>query len=221
MRFLSLFILLVATGVLAITVLRPPLFASDIMERKLSDDLMDAKPDDYPVAILAGGCFWCTESEFREMDGVLFTRVGYIGGHLDNPRYEDTHGSKSGHAEAVEITFDPAQVTYDQLLGHFLLRAHDPTQLNRQGPDVGTQYRSAIFYTDEAQKNAAQAMIEKVTEDGVYDKPIVTTLEPAATFWEAEGYHQQYYEKYEEKYGKPHLNDWLKRQSKGLGIKGD
>ncbi len=221
MRFLSLFILLVAAGVLAITFMRPPLLASDVMGRKLSDDLMESKPDDYPVAILAGGCFWCLESEFRGKDGVLYTRVGYIGGSLDNPRYEDMHDGKSGHAEAVEITYDPDQITYEGLLDYFFTKAHDPTQLNRQGVDVGTQYRSTVFYLDEEQKKAAQAMIEKVTKDGVYKKPIVTTLEPATTFWLAENYHQQYYEKYEEKYGKPHIRDWLKRQSKGLGIKGD
>src|SRR5688572_26732943 len=96
-------------------------------------DLMDKKPEGYPVAIFAGGCFWCTESEYRRLEGVLFTRVGYIGGHLDNPKYEDTHDSKSGHAEAVEVTYDPKKVSYKKLVQFFMSEAHDPTQLNRQG----------------------------------------------------------------------------------------
>ncbi len=106
---------------------------------------MDTKPEGYPVAILAGGCFWCTESEYRALDGVLYTRVGYIGGHIDNPRYEDTHHSKSGHAEAVEVTFDPTKISYDQLLRFFFTEAHDPTQLNRQGPDVARNIAPPFF----------------------------------------------------------------------------
>jgi peptide-methionine (S)-S-oxide reductase len=177
-------------------------------------DLMDTKPEGYPVAIFAGGCFWCTESEYRGMDGVLFTRVGYIGGHMDNPKYEDTHDSKSGHAEAVEVTYDPKKVSYKELVRFFMTEAHDPTQLNRQGPDVGTQYRSAIFYANEDEKKIAQGVIDELTAAKKYDKPIVTTLEPAGTFWVGEDYHQQYYEKYEAKTGQPHINDWLKRQEK-------
>lgn len=177
-------------------------------------DLMDKKPEGYPVAIFAGGCFWCTESEYRAQDEVLFTRVGYIGGHLDNPKYEDTHDSKSGHAEAVEVTYDPAKTSYEELVRFFLTEAHDPTQLNRQGPDVGTQYRSAIFYANEDEKRIADGVIKEVNESGKYKKPIVTTLEPAGKFWEGEDYHQQYYEKYEAKTGQPHINDWLKRQKR-------
>ena len=176
------------------------------------EDLMNKKPEGYPVAILAGGCFWCTESEYRALDGVLYTRVGYIGGHLDNPTYEDTHDSKSGHAEAVEVTYDPEKISYKELLEFFFTQAHDPTQLNRQGPDVGTQYRSAVFYVDEEQKSIAQSVINELTAAKRFDKPIVTTLEEATTFWPAEDYHQQYYEKYEKKNGQPHMNDWLARQ---------
>lgn len=162
---------------------------------------METKPEGYPVAVLAGGCFWCTESEYRAIEGVLYTRVGYTGGHLDNPKYEDTHDSKSGHAEVVEVTYDPQKVSYKALLEFFFKKAHDPTQLNRQGPDVGTQYRSAIFYANDEEKAIAQAVIDEINAKGVYKKPIVTTLEPAATFWEAEGYHQQYYEKKAERSG--------------------
>lgn len=183
--------------------------------RDNGENLMTEKPEGYPVAIFAGGCFWCTESEYRAQPGVLFTRVGYIGGHIDNPKYEDTHGSKSGHAEAVEVTYDPDKTDFKTLVEFFMRNAHDPTQLNRQGPDIGTQYRSALFYTDEEQKQIAEDVIKELTEAKVYSKPIVTTLEPATTFWEAEDYHQQYYEKYEERTGKPHINDWLKRQKRG------
>jgi peptide-methionine (S)-S-oxide reductase len=176
--------------------------------------LMTEKPANYPIATFAGGCFWCTESEFRNHKGVLFTQVGYIGGHLENPKYEDTHDSKSGHAEATELAFDPAQVSYKELVEFFLTQAHDPTQLNRQGPDTGTQYRSAIFYHDEAQKKIAEDVIAELTASKRFKAPIVTTLEPAGTFWTAEAYHQQYYEKYEAKTGQPHINDWLKRQKR-------
>lgn len=176
--------------------------------------IMDKKPENFPTAIFAGGCFWCVESEFRRINGVLFTRSGYIGGHIENPKYEDTHDSKSGHAEAVEVTYDPKLTSFEALTEFFLTQAHDPTQLNRQGPDVGTQYRSAIFYGNEAEKNIAQRIIDNIDAQKLYSSPIVTTLEPSAKFWEAEEYHQQYYEKYEKKFGKPHINDWLKRQTR-------
>jgi methionine-S-sulfoxide reductase len=200
---LSLFILTAVTLVL---------FTMRSAPAQKGPDLMDKKPEGYPAAIFAGGCFWCTESEYRAQPGVLFTRVGYIGGHMDNPRYEDTHDSKSGHAEAVEVTYDPKKTDFKKLVTFFMTEAHDPTQLNRQGPDVGTQYRSAIFYADEEQKKIAQQVIDELTVAKKYKDPIVTTLEKAGTFWEGEGYHQQYYEKYEAKTGQPHMNDWLKRQ---------
>lgn len=217
MRMAMLILCGVILAVAAVLILQPrALIAGTAPPAQKGATLMDKKPEGYPLATLAGGCFWCTESEFRSMDGVLYTRVGYTGGHLDNPTYEDTHDSKSGHAEAVEITFDPSVISYRRLIEHFLKKAHDPTQLNRQGPDVGTQYRSAIFYHDEEQKRIAQEVIDEVNASGLYDKPIVTTLEPATTFWQAEDYHQQYYEKYEKKNGQPHINDWLKRQSRQL-----
>ncbi len=189
------------------------LFASPAMAAN-GKDLMETKPEGYPVAIFAGGCFWCTESEYRRLDGVLFTRVGYIGGHMDNPKYEDTHDSKSGHAEAVEVTYDPKKISYRKLVDFFLKEAHDPTELNRQGPDVGTQYRSAIFYANDDEKKIAQDAIDDLTKAKKYDKPIVTTLEQAGTFWLGEDYHQQYFEKYEKKTGQPHITDWLHRQNR-------
>ncbi len=178
-------------------------------------DLMETKPEGYPALVLGGGCFWCTESEYRAIDGVLFTRVGYMGGALDNPGYRDITTGKTGHAEVVEVTFDPEKTSYETIIKFFLTKAHDPTQLNRQGVDVGTQYRSVIFYADEAEKEKAQNTIDKVEADKVWEKPIVTTLEPESTFWLGEDYHQQYYEKYEEKTGKPHIRVMLKKTKKG------
>lgn len=202
--FLTIFLVFIAAGAILF-------IGSNSAATARGDDLMDTKPEGYPVATLAGGCFWCTESQYRELPGVLYTRVGYIGGHLDNPTYEDTHDSKSGHAEAIEVTYDPDKTTYKDLLKFFFVEAHDPTQLNRQGPDVGTQYRSAVFYHDEAQKKIAQEMIDELTKEERFKSPIVTTLEPATTFWEAEDYHQQYYEKYEERTGRPHIKEALRK----------
>lgn len=187
------------------------LFLASAAMAQEGPDIMDKKPAGYPTAIFAGGCFWCTESEYRALPGVLYTRVGYIGGHIDNPTYDDTHDSKSGHAEAVEVTYDPKKTNFKELVTFFMIKGHDPTQLNRQGPDVGTQYRSAIFYEDEEQKKIAQEVIDDLTARKVYAKPIVTTLEKATTFWEAEQYHQQYFEKYEQKTGTPHPTDLYHR----------
>lgn len=179
-------------------------------------DLMSEKPEGYPVATFAGGCFWCTESEFRALDGVLFTEVGYMGGDLDNPTYRDITTGTTGHAEVIQITYNSDKITYSDLTEFFLTKAHDPTQLNRQGVDKGTQYRSAVFYHDDEQKRVAEEWITKLTREKRFKKPIVTTLEPASTFWEGEDYHQQYYEKYEEQNGKPHIRVLLKKSKKEL-----
>ena len=154
-------------------------------------DLMEKKPEGYPSAVFAGGCFWCTESEFRGLDGVLHTRVGYMGGETDSPTYKDITTGKTGHAEVLEITYDPEKLSYDGLVTFFLEEAHDPTQLNRQGVDKGTQYRSAIFPIDDEQKQIAASVIERLQPD--FKGEIVTTIEPIATFWEAEEYHQKYF----------------------------
>ena len=163
-------------------------------------------PPQAPYATLAAGCFWCVEAEFRRLDGVLFTRCGYTGGLTDNPTYEDICTGRTGHAEAIEIYYDPKIISYRALLQHFLELAHDPTDLNGQGVDRGTQYRSAIFYHDEDQKTQAQEAIAATEASGRWKKPIVTTLEPQAKFWPAEDYHQRYYEKYEQRSGSPHTN---------------
>jgi peptide-methionine (S)-S-oxide reductase len=145
-------------------------------------------------ATFAAGCFWGVEETFRQIKGVKSTAVGYSGGTLDQPTYEDVCTDKTGHAEAVEVEYDPAQVSYDQLLDVFW-NNHDPTTKNRQGSDVGTQYRSVIFYHSPAQQAAAVASKERLEESGKYRRPIVTEIVPAATFWRAEDYHQQYLEK--------------------------
>ena len=143
------------------------------------------------TAILAAGCFWGVQDYFDQVPGVIETEVGYIGGHVANPSYQMVCAHTTGHAEAVKIVFEPRKVSYQTLLDHFF-RLHDPTQLNRQGPDIGDNYRSAIFYLDEAQKKLAQAKIDELDKTGAYKKPIVTTLEPAGHWWPAEGYHQKY-----------------------------
>lgn len=145
------------------------------------------------VAILAAGCFWGVQYYFDQVPGVIKTEVGYIGGKKDNPSYEQVCYEKTGHAEAVKIEFDPKKVSYETLLKQFF-RMHDPTQLNRQGPDVGDQYRSAIFYDSESQKESAKETIEKLNKTE-FDGKIATTLEKANKFWLAEDYHQKFTER--------------------------
>jgi peptide methionine sulfoxide reductase msrA/msrB len=145
------------------------------------------------VAIFAAGCFWGIQYYFDQVPGVAETIAGYTGGHKENPSYEDVLTHTTGHAEAVKITYDPMQVSYEVLLKHFF-RIHDPTQLNRQGLDLGNNYRSAIFYQDEKQKNQAQAMIDVLNKEK-YAGNIVTKLEPKSIFWPAEDYHQKFTER--------------------------
>lgn len=144
------------------------------------------------VATLAGGCFWCTEAVYERMQGVNDVVSGYIGGHVKNPTYEQVCGKKSGHAEAVEIYYDPSVTTYEELLEVFF-KTHDPTTLNRQGADAGPQYRSSVFYHDDEQKKAAEKYIQKLNESGEYRTKIVTLLEKATKFYPAEEYHQDYF----------------------------
>lgn len=146
------------------------------------------------TALFGAGCFWGVEATFRRVEGVLETAVGYAGGSVDHPTYRQVCSDQTGHAEVVQVTFDPATVGYDRLLEVFW-NSHDPTQLNRQGPDVGRQYRSVIFTADDEQAAAATASLEKLRSSGVHSRPIVTTIEPAPRFWPAEDYHQQYLEK--------------------------
>ncbi len=149
------------------------------------------------VALLAGGCFWGMQEILRKIPGVLETEVGYTGGWLPNPRYEDTHDSKSGHAESVRIVFDPRKLSYEDLLERWFFRMHDPTTPNRQGNDVGTQYRSAIFYLDETQRVTAEAVKARMARSGPWKgKTITTEIAKASTWYPAEGYHQDYLQKH-------------------------
>jgi peptide-methionine (S)-S-oxide reductase len=143
------------------------------------------------IATFGAGCFWGVEETFRQIPGVTDTAVGYLGGRTQNPTYKDVCSDETGHAEVVQITYDPAQVGYDRLLDVFW-SAHDPTTLNRQGPDVGTQYRSAIFFHSTEQERVAKASKEKMQASGKFRRPIVTEITPASTFYRAEDYHQKY-----------------------------
>lgn len=146
------------------------------------------------TATFAAGCFWGVEEVFRKIKGVVYTRVGYTGGKTKDPTYEDVCSDRTGHAEAIEIFYDPSKVTYAELLDAFW-KMHDPTTPNRQGPDIGTQYRSAIFYHDKAGRDAAVASKEKLEKSGAFRSPIVTQILHAGEFYPAEEYHQQYHEK--------------------------
>jgi peptide-methionine (S)-S-oxide reductase len=143
-------------------------------------------------ATFGAGCFWGVEAAFRRLDGVTATAVGYAGGHTDDPTYRDVCSHTTGHAEVVEVTYDPDRISYDELLSVFWAE-HDPTQLNRQGPDIGDQYRSVVFVHDEDQRRAAEASRDAV--QARISRPVVTVIEDAPTFWPAEDYHQQYLEK--------------------------
>jgi peptide-methionine (S)-S-oxide reductase len=164
-------------------------------------------PDDFPgpdeeiaarpgageqLAVLAGGCFWCTEAVYRELDGVAAVVSGYAGGTPETANYEAVSGGRTDHAEAIEIRFEPSRASFGELLRIFFSVAHDPTELNRQGNDVGRQYRSAIFYADEDRKRVAKDYIAKLDQLRVFDRSIVTTLEPLKKFHRAEDYHQDY-----------------------------
>jgi peptide-methionine (S)-S-oxide reductase len=144
------------------------------------------------TAAFGAGCFWSVEVEFRNTPGVVDAMVGYMGGHVENPTYQDVCTDTTGHAEVVEVKFDPDEVSYEELLERFWV-LHDPTQLNRQGPDVGSQYRSVIFVYDDEQRRAAEASREAAQQR--FPRPIMTAIEPASTFWKAEDYHQRYLEK--------------------------
>jgi peptide methionine sulfoxide reductase msrA/msrB len=148
------------------------------------------------VATLAGGCFWGMEEILRKIPGVLDTRVGYTGGALANPSYDDVRTGETGHAEAVEIVFDPTKLSYQDILEKWFFRMHDPTTFNRQGNDVGAQYRSAIFYHSDAQRRAAEAVRERIGASGLWSRPIVTEVSPAGPFWLAEDSHQDYLQKH-------------------------
>lgn len=150
------------------------------------------------IITLGGGCFWCTEAIFTQLKGVEKVESGYSGGTVANPTYEQVCSGTTGHAEVVQVTFDPQVISFKELLQIFFTM-HDPTTLNRQGSDVGTQYRSVIFYHDEGQRTVAEQVIKEITEEKVWDAPIVTTLEPFKAFYPAEDYHKDYFKRHPEK----------------------
>ena len=159
------------------------------------------------VAVLAGGCFWGVEEILRDVPGVIDTEVGYTGGWLENPTYRDTHHSKSGHAEAIRMTFDPAALSYEDLLENWFFKLHDPTTLNRQGANVGTQYRSAIFPQTPEQKVTAERVRARVEASEKWKRPITTTIEPTSTWYSAEEAHQDYMRKHPGAYSCHYLRD--------------
>ncbi|NLI74637.1 MAG: peptide-methionine (S)-S-oxide reductase MsrA [Euryarchaeota archaeon] len=146
-------------------------------------------------ATFGAGCFWGVQVSFDRIDGVMCTQVGYMGGKVENPTYEQVCSNRTGHAEVVDLRYDPDKVSYQDLLEAFW-NMHDPTTLNKQGPDVGSQYRSIIFYYDEEQKKAAEGMKKKLSNSNRFSRPIMTQIVPANTFWRAEEYHQKYHQKY-------------------------
>lgn len=164
-----------------------PIAAADKTATKPSD------PSTYDTATFANGCFWCTEAVFEELDGVISAESGYTGGQTENPDYNTVSTGQTGHAEALQIVYDPAKITFDELLEVFW-QTHDPTTLNRQGADVGTQYRSGIFYHNDEQKQKAEKYKEELNKSGAFNHPIVTEITPFSKFYVAENYHQQYYE---------------------------
>lgn len=175
--------------------------ANFLIEDKTTGDLKvktqikkTEKPIQQAIATFAAGCFWGVEHNFRQIEGVLSTRVGYTGGDVKNPTYKLVCTGTTGHAESIEITFDPSSVTYKKLMERFF-SLHDPTQINRQGPDIGTQYRSVIFYHSLSQKKEAETFIQELEGSNRFRKSIATKIAPADVFYEAEDYHQDYYEK--------------------------
>jgi peptide-methionine (S)-S-oxide reductase len=150
--------------------------------------------DNYRTASFGAGCFWGVEAAFRQLEGVIEAESGYMGGSVKDPTYRMVCSGRTGHAEAVQVKYDPSRVSYEQLLDLFW-EMHDPTTLNRQGPDVGSQYRSAIFFYDEEQRAAAEASKSRLAQAGKFKRPIVTEIVPATEFYRAEEYHQRYYER--------------------------
>ena len=164
-----------------------------VSPEQFPDPVIDAAPASVEqVAVLAGGCFWCVEAVYLQLDGVRSVKSGYSGGTAETADYETVCGGRTGHAEAVEIRYDPAKLSYGRLLKVFFSIAHDPTTRDRQGPDVGRQYRSAIFYADDEQKRVAEAYIRQLDSAKVFDHPIVTEVVALERFYEAEAYHQNY-----------------------------
>ena len=162
------------------------------METKSSSALASTSAAAFDTATFGAGCFWCVEAQFQMLEGVLKVESGFSGGHVKNPSYKEVCTGSTGHAEVCNITYDPLKISYDEMLAAFW-QTHDPTQLNRQGNDVGTQYRSAIYYHNDNQKALAEKYKQKLNEENVYDKPVVTEIAPFTVFYKAEDYHADYF----------------------------
>jgi peptide-methionine (S)-S-oxide reductase len=168
---------------------------ANVSPEEFPDPVADSALEHNPgqaTAVLAGGCFWCVEAVYKNLDGVSAVKSGYAGGTKETADYETVCTGRTNHAESVEVTYDPSRISYGQILKVFFSIAHDPTQLNRQGPDTGRQYRSAIFYAGDEQKRVATAYIDQLNKAHVFDRPIVTEVVPLEAFFEAETYHQDY-----------------------------
>src|SRR4029077_10326246 len=176
----------VAPRMLLMARVSPEEFPDPVVDAKLAEKAGQSR------AILAGGCFWCVEAVYKNLDGVTSVKSGYAGGTADTADYETVSSGMTDHAESVEVVYDPSRITYGQIIKVFFAIAHDPTQLNRQGPDTGRQYRSAIFYADDEQKRVAEAYIDQLNKAHVFDHPIVTEVVPLKAFYQAETYHQDY-----------------------------
>lgn len=161
--------------------------------RQMTNTQEKKSTDRIDTATFGAGCFWCTEAQFQQLDGVVKVESGYSGGHVANPTYKEVCTGTTGHAEAINVYYDPSRISYDELLAAFW-EAHDPTQLNRQGNDIGTQYRSVIFYHTPEQKVKAEEYKKKLNDENVFGKPVVTIIEPFKAFYKAENYHQDYFE---------------------------
>jgi methionine-S-sulfoxide reductase len=183
--------------------------------------ILKEKPDGYPHLTVAGGCFWCVESEFRRLEGVLFTEAGYAGGKIEDATYGKVSTGTTQHREVVQITFDPAIISYSQLVEFFMTQAHDPTQKNGQGPNIGFQYSSAIYAEGEQQRKEAERVIENLKNARAFRNEIATAIEPYTTYVRAEDYHQGYYEAYEEKTGDKHINILIKEEKAKRKLKQD
>ncbi len=207
--FILMIAIFAACGIVSSSNERPPVAEIESASAEANDTEAQKGTE---VAVFAGGCFWGVEAVFEHLKGVKDVKAGYSGGDSKTANYEAVSNGRSDHAESVIVKYDPAQISYSQLLNVFFTVAHDPTQLNRQGPDVGRHYRSAIFYIDEEQKAAAQTFIDELTKAGTYPQPIVTELVPLKKFYNAESYHQDFMRKnpdqpYIVQHDKPKIED--------------
>lgn len=175
-------------------------------------DIQNTRPSGYPVATLAGGCFWCMESEFRRLSGVLFTESGYAGEANRAVTYNEVSRGDTGFREVIQVVFDPAKISYEQILRHFMLQSHDPTQTDGQGVNIGFQYTSAIYASNDEQLRQAQTVIADLKAEKAFKNPIATEIIALKHYVKAEDYHQQYYEAYEDKTGRKHINILIKER---------